>query len=44
MEDGETVEVDMHELQDEDERGEYAPEVVEFDDLGKEKGLVSFTD
>lgn len=43
-EDGEMVDVDMPELADEDERGEFAPEVVELDDTGKEKGLVSWTD
>ena len=43
-EDGEEVEVEMTELAAEDERGEWAPEVVELDDTGKEKGLVSWTD
>jgi A1 cistron-splicing factor AAR2 len=43
MEDGEEVDVEMAELEAEDERGEWAPEVVELDELGREKGLVSWT-
>lgn len=42
MEDGEEVEVEMAELAAEDERGEWAPEVVELDEDGREKGLVSW--
>lgn len=41
---GEQVEVEMAELQAEDERGEWAPEVVELDESGREKGLVSWSD
>ena len=43
-EEGEQVEVELKELEDEDERGEWAPEVVELDESGREKGLVSWTD
>lgn len=43
MEDGEEVDVEMAELEAEDERGEWAPEVVELDESGREKGLVSWT-
>lgn len=42
MEDGEEVEVEMAELAAEDERGEWAPEVVELDEDGREKGLLSW--
>lgn len=44
MEDGEEVELEMKELQAEDERGEWAPEVVELDEQGRERGLVSWND
>ncbi len=44
MEDGEEVELEMEELQAEDERGEWAPEVVELDEQGREKGLISWND
>ncbi|OAA78839.1 AAR2 family protein [Akanthomyces lecanii RCEF 1005] len=44
MEDGEEVELEMDELQAEDERGEWAPEVVELDEHGREKGLISWND
>ncbi|EGX87817.1 AAR2 family protein [Cordyceps militaris CM01] len=44
MEDGEEVELEMQELQAEDERGEWAPEIVELDEHGREKGLVSWND
>ncbi|KAF4119750.1 A1 cistron-splicing factor AAR2 [Geosmithia morbida] len=43
-EEGERVEVEMAELAAEDERGEWAPEIVELDDTGREKGLVSWSD
>lgn len=44
LEDGEEVELETAEFEAEDERGEWAPEVVEFDEQGREKGLVSWTD
>ncbi|KAL7905504.1 AAR2 domain-containing protein [Trichoderma velutinum] len=44
MEDGEEVEVEMAELQAEDERGEWAPEVVELDEHGRQRDLVSWDD
>lgn len=44
MEDGEEVEVEMAELQAEDERGEWAPEVVELDEHGRQRDLVSWND
>ncbi|KAK4060497.1 uncharacterized protein Triagg1_10724 [Trichoderma aggressivum f. europaeum] len=44
MEDGEEVEVEMDELQAEDERGEWAPEVVELDEHGRQRDLVSWND
>lgn len=42
MEDGEEVELEMMELQAEDERGEWAPEVVELDEHGRQKDLISW--
>ncbi|KUJ11736.1 uncharacterized protein LY89DRAFT_722827 [Mollisia scopiformis] len=42
MEDGEYVDAEMTDFQAEDERGEFAPAVVELDDDGREKGLISF--
>lgn len=44
MEDGEYVDAELTELQEEDERGEYAPAVVELDEDGREAGLVRFDD
>lgn len=44
MEDGEEVELEMAELQAEDERGEWAPEVVELDEQGRQRDLVSWND
>lgn len=44
MEDGEEVELEMKELQAEDERGEWAPEVVELDENGRQKDLISWDD
>lgn len=44
MEDGEQVELETTDLQDEDERGEWAPEVVELDEGGRQRDLVSWTD
>lgn len=40
LEDGEYVDAEMGELEGEDERGEYAPVVVELDADGREKGIV----
>jgi A1 cistron-splicing factor AAR2 len=42
LEDGEEVQVELGELEDEDERGEFAAVVVELDEQGREKGLVSW--
>jgi A1 cistron-splicing factor AAR2 len=44
MEDGEWVELELSELQDEDETGEYAPEIVDLDEQGRQKDLVSWKD
>ncbi|TWU72356.1 hypothetical protein ED733_002919 [Metarhizium rileyi] len=44
MEDGEEVELELTDLEAEDERGEWAPELVEFDDNGRERGLISWSD
>ena len=44
LEDGEEVELEMDDLEAEDERGEFAPEVVELDETGKQRGLVSWSD
>ena len=44
MEDGEEVEVEVSDLQAEDERGEWAPEIVELDEHGRQKDLVSWAD
>ncbi|RDA94553.1 hypothetical protein CP533_2723 [Ophiocordyceps camponoti-saundersi (nom. inval.)] len=43
LEDGSEVELDLDELEAEDERGEFAPEVVEFDEHGRQIGLVSWS-
>ncbi|KAI6784756.1 uncharacterized protein J7T54_007849 [Emericellopsis cladophorae] len=42
-EDGDIVAMETTDLEAEDERGEFAPEVVELDESGREKGLVSWT-
>lgn len=42
LEDGEEVEVEMDELEAEDERGEFAATVVETDESGRPRGLVSW--
>jgi A1 cistron-splicing factor AAR2 len=42
LEDGEWVDAELQDFQDEDERGEWAPAVVELDEHGREKGLISF--
>lgn len=44
LEDGEEVELEMDDLEAEDERGEFAPEVVELDETGKQRDLVSWGD
>ena len=44
LEDGDEVELEMSELQAEDERGEWAPELVELDEDGRQRDLVSWTD
>lgn len=41
LEDGDEVEVAVTDFEAEDERGEYAPVVVEMDDEGHEKGMIS---
>ncbi|KAI1432740.1 A1 cistron-splicing factor [Xylaria sp. CBS 124048] len=41
LEDGEMVEAEMSDFEDEDERGEFAPVIVEMDN-GKETGLLSW--
>ncbi|OTB07136.1 hypothetical protein M426DRAFT_83852 [Hypoxylon sp. CI-4A] len=42
LEDGEMVEAELSDFEDEDERGEFAPVVVELDRSGNEAGLVSW--
>ncbi len=42
LEDGEDIDVELPDFEAEDERGEYAPQVVDLDDDGREKGLISF--
>ncbi|KAF7549109.1 hypothetical protein G7Z17_g6591 [Cylindrodendrum hubeiense] len=44
MEDGEQVELEIADFEDEDERGEWAPEVVELDESGRQRDLVSWND
>ncbi|KAL7626698.1 hypothetical protein AAE478_003472 [Parahypoxylon ruwenzoriense] len=44
LEDGEVVHAELSDFEDEDERGEFAPVVVELDDVGREAGLVSWDD
>ncbi|KAI1486159.1 hypothetical protein F5X96DRAFT_656440 [Biscogniauxia mediterranea] len=43
LEDGEVVQAELSDFEDEDERGEFAPVVVEMED-GRETGLVSWDD
>ena len=43
LEDGEEVELELKELEAEDERGEYAPEVVALDEDGRQADLVSWS-
>lgn len=40
LEDGEFVEAELGDFEAEDERGEYAPVVVEIDDMGREAGIL----
>lgn len=40
LEDGEFVDVELEEFEAEDERGEYAPVVVDLEEDGREKGLI----
>ncbi|KAI1644754.1 AAR2 protein-domain-containing protein [Daldinia loculata] len=42
LEDGEMVSAEMSDFEDEDERGEFAPVVVQLDGGGREAGLVSW--
>ena len=42
LEDGEFVDAELKDFEAEDERGEYAPVVVEMDEDGREKGLIRF--
>ncbi|KAI0014051.1 hypothetical protein F4779DRAFT_624806 [Xylariaceae sp. FL0662B] len=42
LEDGEVVQAELSDFEDEDERGEFAPVVVELGDNGREAGLVSW--
>jgi A1 cistron-splicing factor AAR2 len=42
LEDGEYVDAEMEELEAEDERGEYAPVIVELDEGGRERGTIGW--
>ncbi|KAI0480629.1 A1 cistron-splicing factor [Xylariaceae sp. FL0804] len=42
LEDGEVVQAEMSDFEDEDERGEFAPVVVQMEEDGRETGLVSW--
>jgi A1 cistron-splicing factor AAR2 len=44
MEDGEEVELEVADLAAEDERGEWAPEIVDLDESGRQRDLVSWND
>ncbi|KAF5023055.1 hypothetical protein F66182_4900 [Fusarium sp. NRRL 66182] len=44
MEDGEEVELEIADLAAEDERGEWAPEIVDLDESGRQRDLVSWND
>ncbi|KAI5457735.1 AAR2 protein-domain-containing protein [Mariannaea sp. PMI_226] len=44
MEDGEQVELETADLEAEDERGEWAPAVVDLDETGRQRDLVSWRD
>ena len=43
-EEGERIELELTDLEAEDERGEYAPEVVQLDEHGRQSDLVSWND
>jgi A1 cistron-splicing factor AAR2 len=40
LEDGEFVDAELKDFEDEDERGEFAPVVVDLDENGRERGLI----
>jgi A1 cistron-splicing factor AAR2 len=40
LEDGEFVDAELKEFEAEDERGEYAPVIVDLEEDGREKGLI----
>ena len=40
LEDGEYVDAELKDFEAEDERGEYAPVMVDLDEEGREKGLI----
>lgn len=42
LEDGELVDAEVKDFEAEDERGEYAPMVVDVDEDGRERGLIRF--
>ncbi|KAH8683215.1 AAR2 protein-domain-containing protein [Tricladium varicosporioides] len=42
LEDGQWVDAELKDFEAEDERGEFAPVMVELDDDGREKGLICF--
>lgn len=42
MEDGEQLEMELMDLEEEDERGEFAPAIVELDEEGRQRDLVSW--
>ncbi|CAG8970852.1 hypothetical protein HYALB_00000830 [Hymenoscyphus albidus] len=42
LEDGTWIDAELNDFQAEDERGEFAPVMVELDDNGREKGLIHF--
>lgn len=42
LEDGQWIDAELKDFQAEDERGEFAPVMVELDDDGREKGLIHF--
>ncbi|KAI1061653.1 hypothetical protein LB507_010698 [Fusarium sp. FIESC RH6] len=44
MEDGEEVELEDADMAAEDERGEWAPEIVDLDESGRQRDLVSWND
>jgi len=42
LEDGELIDAELKDFEAEDERGEYAPALVELDESGREIGLIRF--